>query len=126
MCLCQITCVASLIRRRFVASSWATAVRGNGGNVATLRCYTSRNVVFDEASSWWSPQKVELPNYEDLENHLHEELGEIREREESHDSTQEPTPTTGDGEQRPSLPSTLEKPMSPWQTGVDPSSPEEV
>ncbi|KAH7841772.1 hypothetical protein Vadar_034192 [Vaccinium darrowii] len=38
----------------------------------TGRCYTSRNVVFDEASSWWSPQKVELPNYEDLENHLHE------------------------------------------------------
>ncbi|KAH7854836.1 hypothetical protein Vadar_018221 [Vaccinium darrowii] len=92
----------------------------------TGRCYTSRNVVFDEASSWWSPQKVELPNSEDLENHLHEELGEIREKEESHDSTHEPTPTTGDGEQRPSSPSTLEKSVSPWQTGVHPSSPEEI
>ncbi|KAH7864697.1 hypothetical protein Vadar_032733 [Vaccinium darrowii] len=92
----------------------------------TGRCYTSRNVVFDEASSWWSPQKVELPNYEDLENHLHEELGEIREKEESHDSTHEPTPTVGDGEQEPSSSGTPEKPMSPWQTGVHPSSPEEV
>ncbi|KAH7847882.1 hypothetical protein Vadar_031260 [Vaccinium darrowii] len=97
-----------------------------GCDPTTGRCYTSRNVVFDEASSWWSPQKVELPNYKDLENHLHEELGEIREREEFHDSTQEPTPTIGNGEQRPSSPSTLEKLISPWQTRVHPSSPEEV
>ncbi|KAH7846888.1 hypothetical protein Vadar_019336 [Vaccinium darrowii] len=70
--------------------------------------------------------QVELPNYEDLENHLHEELVEIREREESHDSTQELTPTIGDGEQEPSSSGTPEKSMSPWQTGVHPSSPEEV
>lgn len=28
-------------------------------------CYTSKDVVFDEASLWWSPQKVELPNSKD-------------------------------------------------------------
>ncbi|KAL0374948.1 UNVERIFIED_CONTAM: putative mitochondrial protein [Sesamum radiatum] len=28
----------------------------------TGKCYTSRNVVFDEASSWWSPSKEILPN----------------------------------------------------------------
>lgn len=26
------------------------------------RCYTSKNVVFDEASLWWSSQSVVLPN----------------------------------------------------------------
>jgi len=28
----------------------------------TGKCYTSRNVVFDEASSWWSSKKETLPD----------------------------------------------------------------
>ncbi|KAH7846118.1 hypothetical protein Vadar_010191 [Vaccinium darrowii] len=64
----------------------------------TGRCYTSRNVVFDEASSWWLPQKVELPNSGDLEDLLQEKLGEIKEGEESPDSVKKLTPTVGDGE----------------------------
>ena len=28
----------------------------------TGKCYTSRNLVFDEASSWWSPDKEVLPD----------------------------------------------------------------
>ncbi|KAH7855830.1 hypothetical protein Vadar_029469 [Vaccinium darrowii] len=92
----------------------------------TGRCYTSRNVVFDEASSWWSPQKVELPNSGDLEDLFQEKLGEIKEGEESPDSVKEPTPIVGDGEQEPSSSGTPEKPMSPWQTRVHPSSPKEV
>ncbi|KAH7838815.1 hypothetical protein Vadar_031486 [Vaccinium darrowii] len=92
----------------------------------TGRCYTSRNVVFDEASSWWSPQKVELPNSGGLEDLLQEKLGEIKEGEESPDSLKESTPTIGDSEQEPSSSGTPEKPMSPWQTGVHPSSPEEI
>lgn len=45
-------------------------------NPITDRCYTSRNVVFDEASSWWSQQKVVLPDSKDLENMLQEKMGE--------------------------------------------------
>ncbi|KAH7857486.1 hypothetical protein Vadar_013288 [Vaccinium darrowii] len=95
-------------------------------NPTTGRCYTSRNVVFDEASSWWSPQKVELPNSGDLEDLLQEKLGEIKEGEESLDSLKESTPTIGDSEQEPRSSGTPEKSMSPWQTGVHPSSPEGV
>ncbi|KAH7850454.1 hypothetical protein Vadar_033225 [Vaccinium darrowii] len=112
----RITCVASLIRRQFVASSWATTVRGKGWKCCdptTGRCYTSRNVVFDEASSWWSAQKVELPNSGDLEDLLQEKLGEIKEGEESPDSLKESTPTIGDSEQEPSSSGTPEKPISP-------------
>ncbi|KAH7863862.1 hypothetical protein Vadar_022839 [Vaccinium darrowii] len=90
----HITCIASLIRRQFVASSWATA--------------------------------VELPNSGDLEDLLQEKLGEIKEGEESPDSVKKPTPIVGDGEQEPSSFGTPEKPMSPCQTGVHPSSLEEV
>ena len=33
----------------------------------TGKCHTSRNVVFDEASAWWSPTKAELPDSKGLE-----------------------------------------------------------
>ncbi|KAH7851221.1 hypothetical protein Vadar_008770 [Vaccinium darrowii] len=92
----------------------------------TSRCYTSRNVVFDEASSWWSPQMVELPNSGDLEDLLQEKLGEKKEGEEYPDSLKESTPTIGDSEQEPRSSGMPEKSMSLWQTGVHPSSPEEV
>ncbi|KAL0427813.1 UNVERIFIED_CONTAM: Retrovirus-related Pol polyprotein from transposon RE2 [Sesamum latifolium] len=36
----------------------------------TQKCYTSRNVVFDEASAWWSPSKEVLPNSGVLEEVL--------------------------------------------------------
>ncbi|KAL0451639.1 UNVERIFIED_CONTAM: Retrovirus-related Pol polyprotein from transposon TNT 1-94 [Sesamum latifolium] len=36
----------------------------------TQKCYTSRNVVFDEASLWWSPSKEVLPNSGVLEETL--------------------------------------------------------
>ena len=32
----------------------------------TGKCHTSRNVVFDEASAWWSSEKVELPDSKGL------------------------------------------------------------
>ena len=28
----------------------------------TRKCHTSKNVVFDEASAWWSLEKIKLPN----------------------------------------------------------------
>ena len=38
----------------------------------TGRCYVSRNVVFDEASSWWSSQEVLLPDSQEIEEKLQE------------------------------------------------------
>ena len=40
----------------------------------TGKCHTLRNVVFDEASAWWSHEKVELPNSKGLEEVLEEIL----------------------------------------------------
>ena len=33
----------------------------------TGRCYVSRNVVFDEASSWWSSQATLVPDSKEIE-----------------------------------------------------------
>lgn len=46
----------------------------------TGRCYISRNVVFDEASSWWSPQKEELPDSKEMEDKLQQrdKIAELR------------------------------------------------
>ncbi|CAL2236842.1 unnamed protein product [Prunus armeniaca] len=40
------------------------------------RCYTSRDVVFDEASSWWSLEKEVFPNSREIEDKLQQKLGE--------------------------------------------------
>ncbi|KAF7817945.1 Retrovirus-related Pol polyprotein from transposon TNT 1-94 [Senna tora] len=71
----------------------------------TGRCYVSRNVVFDEASSWWSPQVTMLPDSKVIEEKLQEKAsnGEDDERQESSPVN------TGDNHSR-------EK--SPWKTGV--------
>ncbi|KAG6499850.1 hypothetical protein ZIOFF_039645 [Zingiber officinale] len=40
------------------------------------RCYTSRNVVFDEASSWWTTEKEVLPESKDLEDKVQQKMRE--------------------------------------------------
>lgn len=65
--------------------------------------------MFDEASSWWSPQKEELPDSKEMEDSLHktgEQIAEIR-------SDPEESKELGDEE-------TIEdEPVrSPWQTEV--------
>ena len=40
------------------------------------KCYTSRDVVFDEASTWWSPEKKVLPNQNNIEEILQQKMGE--------------------------------------------------
>ena len=40
------------------------------------RCYTSRDVVFDEASLWWSLEKQVLPDSKEFKDKLQEKLGE--------------------------------------------------
>ena len=38
--------------------------------------YTSRDVVFDEASSWWSSEKKDLPDSNNVEEILQQKMGE--------------------------------------------------
>ena len=40
------------------------------------RCYISQDVVFDEASSWWSPKKEVLPDSKEIEDKLQQKVGE--------------------------------------------------
>lgn len=37
----------------------------------TGRCYVSRNVVFFEASSWWSLEKTEIEDVEKIKEKMH-------------------------------------------------------
>ncbi|KAE8736044.1 hypothetical protein F3Y22_tig00000218pilonHSYRG00253 [Hibiscus syriacus] len=73
------------------------------------RCYTSRNVVFDEASSWWSSEKEVLPDSREFGDKLQQNMGE-------HDvqlqtsSDESEDPNGDDVEQRVT--------QNPWQTGV--------
>ena len=39
-------------------------------------CYTSRNVVFDEASSWWSSQEVRLSDFKEIKEKMKQQLGD--------------------------------------------------
>ena len=38
------------------------------------KCHTSRNVIFNEASSWWSPQEVILADSKEIEEKLQERI----------------------------------------------------
>ncbi|KAE8663053.1 hypothetical protein F3Y22_tig00113123pilonHSYRG00166 [Hibiscus syriacus] len=73
------------------------------------RCYTSRNVVFDEASSWWSSEKEVFPDSREFGDKLQQKMGE-------HDvqlqtsSDESEDPNGDDVEQRVT--------QNPWQTGV--------
>ncbi|KAE8720906.1 tir-nbs resistance protein [Hibiscus syriacus] len=73
------------------------------------RCYTSRNVIFDEASSWWSSEKEVLPDSREFGDKLQQKMGE-------HDvqlqtsSDESGDPNGDDVEQR--------RTQNPWQTGV--------
>ncbi|GKV38633.1 hypothetical protein SLEP1_g46522 [Rubroshorea leprosula] len=73
----------------------------------TGRCCVSRNVVFDEASSWWSPQEVVLPDSKELEEKVQEKFGEdtcrLLDTQEIVEKEKEIAP---------------ERTVSPWQTGV--------
>uniref|UniRef100_A0A6N2MV24 CCHC-type domain-containing protein n=1 Tax=Salix viminalis TaxID=40686 RepID=A0A6N2MV24_SALVM len=71
----------------------------------SVYCYTSRNVVFDEASSWWPTEKETKPVLSDSFHPIHFELesgeGEI--------SVEDKGQTSDEGE---------ENSRHPWQTGV--------
>ena len=69
----------------------------------TGKCYTSRNVVFDESSSWWSSEKKILPDSDVFKDELQSariqlSLGEVE--------------NAANGDIRD------DETQSPWQTGV--------
>ncbi|KAG6469327.1 hypothetical protein ZIOFF_074040 [Zingiber officinale] len=73
------------------------------------RCYTSRNVVFDEASSWWTTEKEVLPESKDLEDKVQQKMREHIVQLQS-GSDESGGPNDNDEEQRVT--------QSPWQTGI--------
>ena len=75
----------------------------------TGRCYTSRNVVFDEMSSWWSSENVELPDSKEIEDQLQQMEEQVTEVQPSPGATEESDDENGteQGEVE-----------NPWQTGV--------
>ncbi|KAG6480986.1 hypothetical protein ZIOFF_057577 [Zingiber officinale] len=71
------------------------------------RCYTSRNVVFDEASSWWTTEKEVLPESKDLEDKVQQKMREHIVQLQS-GSDESGGPNDNDEEQRVT--------QSPWST----------
>jgi hypothetical protein len=78
----------------------------------TGKCHFSRNVVFDEASAWWSPEKVALPESHDLVE-VPEEI-----QEESHDGIEKVLEEVQREEQIPTPDHSPSKGKSQWKMGV--------
>ncbi|KAJ4715914.1 Retrovirus-related Pol polyprotein from transposon TNT 1-94 [Melia azedarach] len=76
------------------------------------RCYTSRNVVFDEASSWWTPQKEESPDSKEIEEKVKQQV-----REQECEVRQSPKTTQEQSSEEEEIEPTREV-QSPWQSGV--------
>ncbi|KAL5753796.1 hypothetical protein ACOSP7_022016 [Xanthoceras sorbifolium] len=73
------------------------------------RCYTSRDVVFDEASSWWTSEKEVLPDSKEFKDRLQEKMGEHTVQIQP-SSDEARAPYDNDDEQRIT--------QNPWQTGM--------
>uniref|UniRef100_A0A2N9IT58 Integrase catalytic domain-containing protein n=1 Tax=Fagus sylvatica TaxID=28930 RepID=A0A2N9IT58_FAGSY len=73
------------------------------------RCYTSRDVVFDEASSWWSSEKEVLSDSKEFGDKLQQKMGEHTVQLQP-SSDESGDPNGDDVEQRVA--------QNPWQTGV--------
>ena len=80
------------------------------------RCYTSRDVVFDEVSSWWSSEKEVLPDSREFGDKLQQKMGEHTVQLQT-SSDESGDPDGDDVEQRVT--------QNPWQTGVYQQSNEE-
>lgn len=87
----------------------------------TGRCYTSRNVIFDEASSWWSPQEIIRPDSKEIEKKLQERIEKDDMVEEGEEIIQEEVP-----EEETARDKSPEKSKSPWHTGVHQQIPKEA
>uniref|UniRef100_A0A2N9EU04 GAG-pre-integrase domain-containing protein n=1 Tax=Fagus sylvatica TaxID=28930 RepID=A0A2N9EU04_FAGSY len=58
----------------------------------TGRCYTSRNVIFDEASSWWSEDKATLPVLKEIAEKMPESMEEQSGKDQSKTGVHHKTP----------------------------------
>ncbi len=79
MYLCLIIYAVNSTKRQFVAFLWAYDSQRKGWRCCdptTGRCYTSRNVIFDEASSWWSEDKATLPILKEIAEKMPESMEE--------------------------------------------------
>ena len=84
----------------------------------------SQNVVFDEASSWWSPQATLLPDSKEIE----EQKQKRKKIEVPKDKEIQPTQeeiAEGEPSLRPGKSISPDKEKSPWQIGAHIRSPEE-
>ncbi|KAM1781561.1 hypothetical protein ACFX11_040126 [Malus domestica] len=101
---------ASLTRKLLDVSLWDTTAKKRGGNDPTSgRCYISRNVVFDEASSWWSSEKEVLPDSREFGEKLQQKMKEHTiQLQPSSDEAGDPN---GDDVEQIVA-------QNPWQTGV--------
>uniref|UniRef100_A0A2N9J033 Uncharacterized protein n=1 Tax=Fagus sylvatica TaxID=28930 RepID=A0A2N9J033_FAGSY len=88
-------------------------------NDMTGHCYTSRNVIFDEASSWWSEDKATLPVLKEIEERMPESMEEQSEKDQSK-VIEEIQIIKKEGE-----PESREITQSPWQMGVHHKTPKE-
>ncbi|KAE8668864.1 tir-nbs resistance protein [Hibiscus syriacus] len=78
-------------------------------DLISRRCYTSRNVVFDEASSWWSSEKEVLPDSKEFGDKLLKKMREhVVQIQTSSDELEDPN--GDDVEQRVT--------QNPWQSGL--------
>ena len=75
----------------------------------TGRCYTSRDMVFNEISSWWSSEKKVLPDSREFEDQLQQKIGEHYVQLQNSNKPEDPN-DDNDVEQR--------LVQNPWQTGV--------
>ncbi|CAL8083799.1 unnamed protein product [Prunus armeniaca] len=100
---------------------WAEAMRTAAHVINKLpqpRCYTSHDVVFDEASSRWSPKKEVLPYSREIEDKLQQKMGEqivpIQPSSNEHEDSLD-----GDDDEQEVI-------QNPWQTSVHQQTLEEV
>uniref|UniRef100_A0A2N9F8R9 CCHC-type domain-containing protein n=1 Tax=Fagus sylvatica TaxID=28930 RepID=A0A2N9F8R9_FAGSY len=88
-------------------------------NHMTGHCYTSRNVIFDEASSWWSEDKATLPVLKEIEEKMPESMEEQSGKDQSK-VIEEIQFFEDKGE-----PESREITQSPWQKDVHHKTPKE-
>jgi hypothetical protein len=88
-------------------------------NHMTGRCYISRNVIFDEASLWWSEDKATLPVLKEIEENMPESMEEQSGKDQSK-AMEEIQIFEKEGE-----PKSREITQSPWQMSVHHRTPKE-
>lgn len=72
--------------------------------------------MFDRACSWWTPQRVELPDSNELDDKLQEEITKVQSSFEK----------IKDGQESSDEKESTDVLQNPWHTGVHQTTPEEI